>query len=392
MSSTPDEKDVALVSGIEAVPRILEVICRTTGLGFAAVARVTESRWVCCSVRDEIAFGLQPGGELRVETTLCNEIRGSREPVVIEHVAEDPRFRDHPTPAMYGFQSYISVPVVRADGSFWGTLCAIDPKPARLKEPAVLSMFELFSQLLAFHLDATERLQASETALLTARETSQLREQFIAVLGHDLRNPLQTVSTGLSVVERAPDRARAMLPLMQKSVRRMSELVENLMDFARGRLGGGMTIAARPQDELGADLQHVVDELAAAWPGRRVSYLAELAAPVTCEPSRIAQLLSNLLSNALKHGAADQPVRVHARSDARGFELSVANGGTAIPPEVQAHLFEPYFRGSARSSGEGLGLGLYIVAEVARAHGGTVDVVSDQQETRFTFRMPAEIQ
>ncbi|QJW85816.1 GAF domain-containing protein [Ramlibacter terrae] len=122
-------------------------------MGFSAVARVTEDRWVCCSVRDEIAFGLKPGGELKVETTLCNEIRGSGERVVIEHVAEDPDFRDHHTPALYGFQSYISVPIVR-DGAVWGTLCAIDPRPALLKTDAVLGMFELFSQLIAFHLDA----------------------------------------------------------------------------------------------------------------------------------------------------------------------------------------------------------------------------------------------
>src|SRR5712671_5858306 len=99
--------DVDAVSRIEAVPRILEVVCRTTGLGFAAVARVTEDRWIACAVRDEIAFGLQPGGELSVETTICNEIRDSGQAVVIDHVAGDELFCRHPTPKMYGFQSYI---------------------------------------------------------------------------------------------------------------------------------------------------------------------------------------------------------------------------------------------------------------------------------------------
>ena len=137
MTSRSLQQDVEAVSSLAAVPRILEVICRSTGLGFSAVARVTESRWVCCSVRDEIDFGLEPGGELQVETTICNEIRQSGQPVVIDHVAQDPAFRAHPTPARYGFQSYISVPIVRSDGAVWGTLCAIDPRPALLRTPAI---------------------------------------------------------------------------------------------------------------------------------------------------------------------------------------------------------------------------------------------------------------
>jgi len=123
--------DLAAVAKIDAVPAILEVVCRTTGLGFAAVARVTEDRWIACAVRDEIAFGLQPGGELEVKTTICDEIRGSGRPVVIDHVAADEIFCGHPTPRTYGFQSYISVPIIRPDGRFFGTLCAIGPgRPA----------------------------------------------------------------------------------------------------------------------------------------------------------------------------------------------------------------------------------------------------------------------
>src|SRR5207253_10573878 len=124
------QDDLDAIASIPAVQSILEVVCRTTGMGFAAVARVTDQRWVCCAVRDEIAFGLKPGGELKVETTICDQIRQSGHPVVIDQVSSDPMFCGHPTPAMYGFQSYISMPIRRADGSFFGTLCAIDPKPA----------------------------------------------------------------------------------------------------------------------------------------------------------------------------------------------------------------------------------------------------------------------
>ncbi len=94
------EDDIAAVRRIDAVHRILEVVCRTTGMGFAAVARVTEERWVCCAVRDEISFGLEPGGELKVETTICHEIRQHQKAVVINNVAEDGTYCGHQTPAM----------------------------------------------------------------------------------------------------------------------------------------------------------------------------------------------------------------------------------------------------------------------------------------------------
>ena len=187
-------------------------------MGFAAVARVTEDRWIACAVRDEIAFGLQPGGELKVETTICSEIRDSGKAVVIDHVAEDEAFCGHPTPAMYGFQSYISMPILRPDGSFFGTLCAIDPRPMRLKTPETIGMFRLFTNLIGFHLDARERLAKSEAALLGEREAAELREQFIAVLGHDLRNPLAAIDAGTRLLGRSQldEQGAATLKLMQR--------------------------------------------------------------------------------------------------------------------------------------------------------------------------------
>src|ERR1700679_482130 len=171
--------DIERVSNIAAVPTILDVVCRTTGMRFAAVARVTEDRWVACGVLDKIEFGLKPGSELSIETTICNKIRQSREAVVIDNVAEDEAWCKHATPAMYGFQSYISMPIILADGSFFGTLCAIDPLPARLNTPETIGMFRLFAELIARHLDAGEKLAATESALLEERAESELREQFI---------------------------------------------------------------------------------------------------------------------------------------------------------------------------------------------------------------------
>jgi signal transduction histidine kinase len=388
MQSPSVQQDVDAVSGIAAVPRILDVVCQTTGLGFAAVARVTDQQWVCCSARDDIGFGLLPGGELKLETTICHEIRQHRQAVVIDDVQEDPQYAGHHTPAMYGFRSYISVPIVLPDGSFFGTLCGIDPRPAKLKNPTIVGMFELFAELIASHLDAHQRALASETALLDARQAAQLREQFIAVLGHDLRNPLQSLHMGTALLERAPDRLPGLLPVMQKSVQRMAELIENVMDFARGRLGGGLADVDRAAAPLGQDLEQVVQEARAIWPDRSIDYRSTLQGPVPADAKRIAQMLSNLLGNALKYGSREQPVEVRVETGAAGFVLSVANGGPAIPASIRANLFQPFVRTHGHSSPEGLGLGLYIVAEIARAHGGTVDVASVEGRTVFTFRMP----
>ena len=105
---------------------------RITHMGFVAVARVTEDRWIACQVSDEMEFGIKPGDELDIETTICKEIRACGKAVVIDHVDADPQWRTHPVPALYGFQSYASLPIVLSDGSFYGTLCAIDREPRAL--------------------------------------------------------------------------------------------------------------------------------------------------------------------------------------------------------------------------------------------------------------------
>jgi signal transduction histidine kinase len=383
-------EDIDAVARIDVVPKILEVVCRSTGMGFAAVARVTEERWVACAVRDEINFGLKPGGELQVATTICDEIRASGQHVVIDHVSEDEAFCHHPTPQMYGFQSYISVPIIRPDGRFFGTLCSIDPRPARLNTPATVGMFKLFAELIALHLDAQERLRLSETALLDERATAQLREQFIAVLGHDLRNPLNAVRGGSELLQlmQLDEKAASVVTLIQRSAARMAGLIDNVLDFARGRLGGGLPMNRAADPTLATTLEQVIAEVRTAWPGRVVLSEIALARPVCCDGARVAQMFSNLLANALTHGDAAGTVRVCARSDDSAFELSVANHGAPIPPETVERLFRPFYRGGDRPGRQGLGLGLYIASEIARGHEGALEVESSDAETRFTFRMP----
>jgi phosphoserine phosphatase RsbU/P len=231
-----------------------------------------------------------------------------------------------------------------------------------------------------------------QKGLASERETAELREQFIAVLGHDLRNPLAAISAGARILQRSgvlrEKKELRVLDMINTTVTRMSDLIDNVLDFARGRLGGGITLSRDADRPLEPVLEQVVDELRTASPRRVIETSFDLTDPVDCDRTRLGQLASNLIGNALTHGAPDKPVRVGAKTNGSEFELWVANAGEPIPPAAMAKLFEPFFRGDVRSSRQGLGLGLHIASQIAQAHGGRIDVTSDPDETRFVFTMP----
>ena len=168
----------------------------------------------------------------------------------------------------------------------------------------------------------------------------------------------------------------------------MAGLIDNVLDFARGRLGGGFAVHRHLDPALREALEQVVAELRTAQPERRIDSDIALTQTISVDSRKIAQLFSNLVSNALTHGSDQAPVRVRARTEDGAFELSVANAGQPIPASTLSRLFHPFTRASARPMQEGLGLGLYIASEIAKAHDGALTVQSDPVETRFTFRMP----
>jgi sigma-B regulation protein RsbU (phosphoserine phosphatase) len=231
-----------------------------------------------------------------------------------------------------------------------------------------------------------------QKGLASERETAELREQFIAVLGHDLRNPLAAISAGARILQRSGalqgQKELRVLDMINTTVTRMADLIDNVLDFARGRLGGGITLSRDAGRSLEPVLEQVIDELRTASPQRVIETSFAITDPVDCDRTRIGQLASNLIGNALTHGAPDKPVRVGAKTEGGHFELWVANAGEPIPPAAMAKLFEPFFRGDVRSSRQGLGLGLHIASQIAQAHGGRIDVRSEPDETRFVFTMP----
>jgi signal transduction histidine kinase len=384
-------RDVAAVGRISAVPALLRLICQNTGMGFAAVARVTDGTWTACAVQDDIRFGLAPGGQLDVQTTLCRESRAARQPVVIDHASQDPVYAGHHTPKLYNIESYISVPIVRPGGDYFGNLCAIDRRPRIVSDPRTVTMFTVFAELIALQLESDDHQVEVEQALAHERATAELREQFIAVLGHDLRNPLAAVGATAELMVRssAEPQMIALSTRLRATARRMSRLIDDVLDFARGRLGSGIGIEAQEVPDLASYLRDVVAELREAHPERTVIECITIDRAVRCDRGRLQQLLSNLLGNALTYGAADRPVVVSATIDAQALVLAVANEGDPIAPENLALVFEPYWRPRSSKPGGGLGLGLYIGAQIARAHGGELTVRSSSDAgTVFEARLP----
>jgi phosphoserine phosphatase RsbU/P len=175
---------------------------------------------------------------------------------------------------------------------------------------------------------------------------------------------------------------------MQTASRRMAALIDNVLDFARGRLGGGITLN-RSRQNIAPALEQVVQEFRLSHPTRTIEVELALSEAVDADAGRIAQILSNLIANALTHGAANSPIRVAASVKQGQFELSVSNQGEAIPAHLIGELFKPFYRARRMPGQEGLGLGLYIAAETTRAHGGALSATSDANGTVFTLRIPA---
>ncbi|MFO7324700.1 MAG: hybrid sensor histidine kinase/response regulator [Pseudomonadota bacterium] len=232
--------------------------------------------------------------------------------------------------------------------------------------------------------------QQLDAHLAELSETLHLNEVFAAVLGHDLRNPLSAIVASAHVLRQNRDPgARDMGQRVLNSARRMARLIEDLLDFSRARLAGGITVRAEPGD-LGEMTRRVLQEHQAAEPGRRIELTQEGSLQGFFDGERVAQMASNLLGNALQHGRCDGEIRVHLDgTEPAEVRLSVSNPGE-IPPQLLEEIFEPFRSRRERrcGRGEGLGLGLYIVQQLARAHGGEVSVSSGGGQTCFSVAFP----
>jgi signal transduction histidine kinase len=389
---SPDDiaQAVAAIGRIDAVPTLLAVLCEVTGMRFAVVARVTDTNWTACAVQDDMHLGVKPGAELALQTTLCFESRAARAPIVIEHASVDPDYHTHHVPKLYKIESYVSVPIILASGHYFGNLCALDPSPAKVP-PRIVAMFTRFAALIASQLDSQLTHEREHRALLDERAAGELREQFIAILGHDLRNPLQAVYASGELLERrlSDPSLLTIAGRIKTNARRMSLLIDDVLDFARGRLGGGIGVELTEIKNINLGLETVVQELLDAQPNCKIISNINVSRPVRCDLGRLQQVASNLLGNALTHGLARSPVKITATADENDLVLEVWNAGEPIPRESIDKIFEPFWRHSVSASRNGLGLGLHICAQIVRAHQGNISVTSTlERGTQFTARLP----
>ena len=239
-----------------------------------------------------------------------------------------------------------------------------------------------------FQLYRQKQQLARQLEELTA--TLRLNELFTAVLGHDLRNPLSAILNSANLLERISkdDVVRQSAVRMVSSGRRMSRMIDDMLDLTRARLGGGIPLR-RQDTELGQLVQRVIQEHQVAFPAGRFQLRLEGNLTGCWDADRLAQVSSNLIGNALEHGDRGDPIEVSLNGLQPDFvRLAVTNTGV-VPAEVLPHLFDP-FRGGQRHLGrsDGLGLGLYIVQQIVLAHHGQVDVRTDGRRTTFLVEIP----
>jgi len=389
----------------------LELACAVSGMRVALIGRVDATTYEAMHVLDRSGLGLSAGLQLDLATTFCRDVCARREPIAFGDHTVDDQLRDSPLPALYGFRSYISVPVVLDDGSVYGTLCTLDPDVLQVTEDMVRTMTTL-AGLVATQIEglrgrqqdraSAERSSASLTASreqLQALETNNAellrerrqREEFIAVLAHDLRNPLQTIrvtSELLSFSATAPAQQN-LLRHVEDSTQRIAELIDTTLDFARGRLGAGVALRLQPWTDLAGILERACEQALTPYPATPLQVDAmDLPHVVRCDADRLCQLVGNLVINAAIHGHSGEPVRLRGSHTDTALELRLSNAGS-ISDETLAVLFEPFHRTPAQRMDSGLGLGLYIASQIARAHEGELSVTSSAADgTCFTLRLP----
>lgn len=232
----------------------------------------------------------------------------------------------------------------------------------------------------------------TEAVACFVKTTEHYRDQSLGILGHDLRNPLSAIIMGATVLvaaEKLDDKSVLIASRMLSSGKRMNRMIDDLLDLTRTRFGDRIPIVRQPMD-LEPVCAQVVAELDGLVPAGALRFTAQGDLRGEWDGDRIAQVLSNLVRNAIQHGAEGEPISLVAQGGGFAVTLAIRNAGPAIPARVLGTIFEPMVRhvGGKRTNG-GLGLGLYIAAQIVLSHEGTLGVTStDADGTTFTVSLP----
>jgi PAS domain S-box-containing protein len=367
----------------------------------AAEEEVRRFRLLVESVRDYAIFILDPTGHVATWNAGAERIKGyAAHEIIGKHFSAF-----YPRDAIATAKCQMELEVAAREGRFEEEGWRLRKDGSRFwANVTITALRDTHGTLVGFAKvtrDLTERRQAEEDRRVLAARTAALeekariqefQERFLAILGHDLRNPLASIDMGAALLrqrEKDPVVTR-ILDRMNASSRRMSRMIEQILDLTRSRLAGGLELHRRAMD-LHGTLSAIVDELRTAHPSRAIE-LRSASARGVWDPDRLEQLFSNLIGNAIVHGDPDKSVTIDVRVEPGAIEVEVHNDGPPIPEQLQAALFNPFRRGERESrtaKTEGLGLGLYISHEIVVTHGGTIDFRSSSPGgTTFTVKLP----
>ncbi len=275
---------------------------------------------------------------------------------------------------------------VRKNGSrFWSSVVITAVRDAR----GELRGFAKVTRDLTERRRSRDQLAAEARRRIEAESETRFAEMFVGILGHDLRNPLNAISMSVSLMKRKGTGDLTRLNRIHSSTERMSNMVAQLLDLTRSRLGGGIPIERRPTDLLAVTAE-AIDELRLVNPGRDIRLEEAGGIEGSWDPDRLAQVVSNLVGNALQHGDPSRPITVLLRAADHTVRLVVHSFGPVIPPDLISVIFDPYRRTAVRSAGtRGLGLGLFISQQIVAAHGGTIECRSTEDEgTTVSVTLP----
>lgn len=345
------------------------------------------------------------GTFLRVNRTFCSWVGYAREELVGVR-----RFQDLFTMGARIFHQTHWLPLLHIQGSVAEVKLEIVPREGR-PIPMVINairrtrggvLVDEIAAYVAHDRDKYERellasrrkveatLKDADAAHAKARDRALIAEQMMGVVSHDLRNPLSTIQmSAVMLMKRGctPEQ-QTTLDRILRATSRSSRLISDLLDFTQARLGTGLKVSPRAFP-LHTAVREAVEDLAVAFPGRQIRHRGGDAGEVVADPDRVVQMVGNLVANAVTYGDEQRPVEVATAIGPDAFTVSVQNWGRPIEPALLPRIFEPLSRGAAAGDVRSLGLGLYIVDQIAKAHGGTMRVESDESRgTLFEARVP----
>jgi signal transduction histidine kinase len=378
---------VATVANSDSIATLLLLASEIAGSNVALLARVTDDVWIVCATHETGAAGV--GADYQLPLGQPVRVRLGLLDVPISIGISGPQSCGTLTAS--AIACGVAAPIILENGRFFGVLCSLDPTSLDHVDDRIESKFKCLSSIVASQIDQLELRDVDKTAFLDERSAGQLREQFIAILGHDLRNPLQAIFASSELLSRQlvyPAHAQ-MAGRIKTNARRMASLIDDVLDFARGRLGGGISVELTEVENINTGLMTVVQEFQDAQTDCKILPDFQVTRSVRCDLGRLQQVASNLLGNALTHGQPHLPIKINARNDDHDLILEVWNSGEPIPAESLSKIFEPFWRHSVSASRNGLGLGLHICSQIVRAHHGRISVTSTRERgTQFTARLP----